>query len=107
MVTYLIRRIVAAIVLLFVVSVITFSIFYLVPRLAGASPESLATRYVGRAAGWDTVSLEGDFASGSLIARYFAEGVHCATATLGRDRANLEDERMLEHRVLATAENDR
>jgi apoptosis-inducing factor 3 len=66
----------------------------------------VAIRYVGRAAGWDTVSLEGDFDSGSLIARYFAEGVHCATATVGRDRANLEDERMLEHRILATAEND-
>ncbi|MGZ8743102.1 MAG: ABC transporter permease, partial [Nocardioides sp.] len=50
MITYLIRRIAAALVLLFVVSVITFSIFYLVPRLAGASAESLATRYVGRAA---------------------------------------------------------
>ena len=57
MVTYLIRRIVAAIVLLFVVSVITFSIFYLVPRFAGATPESLATRYVGRTADVETVQL--------------------------------------------------
>jgi peptide/nickel transport system permease protein len=56
-VTYLIRRIVAAIVLLFVVSVITFSIFYLVPRFAGATPESLATRYVGRTADVETVQL--------------------------------------------------
>ena len=44
-VTYIIRRVIAAVALLFVVSVITFSIFYLVPRLAGASAESLATRY--------------------------------------------------------------
>ncbi|QNN54217.1 ABC transporter permease [Nocardioides mesophilus] len=57
MITYLIRRLIAAAALLFVVSVITFSIFYLVPRLAGASPESLATRYVGRAATEDTVKL--------------------------------------------------
>ena len=57
MITYLIRRIVAAIGLLFVVSVITFSIFYLVPRLAGATPESLATRYVGRAATAETVKV--------------------------------------------------
>jgi peptide/nickel transport system permease protein len=56
-ITYLIRRLVAAVALLFVVSVITFSIFYLVPRLAGASPESLATRYVGRAATAETVKL--------------------------------------------------
>ncbi|MBA3232988.1 MAG: ABC transporter permease [Propionibacteriales bacterium] len=55
MITYLIRRLIAAVVLLFVVSAITFSIFYLVPRLAGASAESLATRYVGRAATADTV----------------------------------------------------
>ena len=55
MVTYLIRRIVAAIVLLFVVSVITFSIFYLVPRFAAATPESLATRYVGRTADVETM----------------------------------------------------
>lgn len=49
-ITYIIRRLFAAVVLLFVVSVITFSIFYLVPRLIGGSAESLATRYVGRAA---------------------------------------------------------
>lgn len=57
MITYLVRRIIAAFGLLFVVSVITFSIFYLVPRLAGATPESLATRYVGRAATAETVQL--------------------------------------------------
>ena len=57
MITYIIRRVIAAVALLFVVSVITFSIFYLVPRLAGASAESLATRYVGRAATADTVKL--------------------------------------------------
>ena len=57
MITYVIRRVVAAVVLLFVVSAITFSIFYLVPRLAGATPESLATRYVGRTADVETVEL--------------------------------------------------
>lgn len=55
MISYIVRRLVAAIGLLFIVSVITFSIFYLVPRLAGATPETLATRYVGRAATADTV----------------------------------------------------
>ena len=34
-----------------------FAIFYLVPRLAGASPETLATRYVGRTASADTVRI--------------------------------------------------
>jgi NADPH-dependent 2,4-dienoyl-CoA reductase/sulfur reductase-like enzyme/nitrite reductase/ring-hydroxylating ferredoxin subunit len=56
-------------------------------------------RYVGRASGWDTVAVEGDFESGALVARYFAEGVHCATATLGHDRVNLEDELSLEARI--------
>ena len=50
MVTYIIRRLIGAVVLLFVVSVITFAIFFLVPRLAGATPETLASRYVGQAA---------------------------------------------------------
>jgi peptide/nickel transport system permease protein len=43
--------------LLVLVSIITFSIFYLVPRWAGATPETLATRYVGRTATTETVKL--------------------------------------------------
>ena len=43
--------------LLVLVSIITFSIFYLVPRWAGATPETLATRYVGRTATAETVKL--------------------------------------------------
>jgi len=50
-VTYVIRRLVAAVFLLVVISMVTFAIFFLVPRLAGASPDTLASRYVGRAAG--------------------------------------------------------
>ena len=60
-------------------------------------------RYVGRASGWDAVTCEGDFDDGSFVARYFAQGRHCATATIGRDRENLEDEQMLEHRAQACA----
>ena len=55
MLTYIVRRLVAAVGLLFVLSLVTFSIFYLVPRLAGSTPETLATRYVGRTATEDTV----------------------------------------------------
>ena len=58
-------------------------------------------RYVGRASGWDAAACEGDFESGSLTARYFVEGRHCATATIGRDRDNLEDELELEARGAA------
>jgi NADPH-dependent 2,4-dienoyl-CoA reductase/sulfur reductase-like enzyme len=56
-------------------------------------------RYAGRASGWDAVTLEGSFEDRSLIARYFANGVHCATASIGRDQENLEDELGLEART--------
>lgn len=51
MVAYVLRRLVAAVVLLFVVTVVTFAIFFLVPRVAGATAEDLASRYVGKTAG--------------------------------------------------------
>lgn len=38
-------------ILLFVVSAVAFSIFFLVPRLAGETPDDLASRYVGKSAG--------------------------------------------------------
>jgi NADPH-dependent 2,4-dienoyl-CoA reductase/sulfur reductase-like enzyme/nitrite reductase/ring-hydroxylating ferredoxin subunit len=53
-------------------------------------------RYVGRASGRDAVTCEGDFDAGSFAARYFVRGTHCATATIGRDGENLEDELRLE-----------
>jgi peptide/nickel transport system permease protein len=56
-ITYVIRRLLAAVVLLFVISAATFAIFYLIPRLAGSSPDTLATLYVGRAATPETVNL--------------------------------------------------
>ena len=56
----------------------------------------LTIRYVGRASGWNAVTLEGSFEDRSLIARYFADGIHCATATIGRDKESLEDEAGLE-----------
>jgi peptide/nickel transport system permease protein len=57
---YIVRRLLWAVALLFVLSVVTFSIFYLVPRIAGASPETLAARYVGRTATPETVHLTAD-----------------------------------------------
>ena len=55
-VSFIIRRTIGAILMLAVVSVITFSIFFVVPRLAGGSAESLASRYVGRTATREQVS---------------------------------------------------
>ncbi|MEW1862183.1 ABC transporter permease [Streptomyces sp. NBC_00669] len=48
MTAYLIRRVFAAIVLLLVVSMITFAIFFLVPRIGGQTTTQLATQYVGK-----------------------------------------------------------
>lgn len=100
MINYIIRRLVAAVALLFVVSVITFSIFYLVPRLAGATPESLATRYVGRAATEQTVHVTaerlgfydpiyvqyGNWAKGVVVGAEYdmgAQVVECPAPCLG------------------------
>lgn len=55
MISYVVRRLGAAVLLLFVVSAVTFSIFFVIPRLIGATPETLATRYVGRTATESTV----------------------------------------------------
>jgi peptide/nickel transport system permease protein len=47
-VTFIIRRLIATVFLLLVVSAITFAIFFLVPRLAGVNTYDLASEYVGR-----------------------------------------------------------
>ena len=52
---YIIRRLLAAVGLLFVVSAVVFGIFFYVPRLAGATPDDLASRYVGKTADAATV----------------------------------------------------
>ncbi|WP_371499293.1 ABC transporter permease [Kitasatospora sp. NBC_00374] len=48
MFAYIIRRILAAVVLLLVVSAITFGIFFLLPSLAGETTDQLAAQYVGK-----------------------------------------------------------
>jgi peptide/nickel transport system permease protein len=49
--TFIVRRLIAAVILLFVVSAVAFAIFFLVPRIAGATADDLASRYVGKSAG--------------------------------------------------------
>ncbi|RLK59961.1 ABC transporter permease [Actinokineospora cianjurensis] len=100
MITYIIRRLFAAIVLLFVVSAVTFAIFFLMPKLVGASPETLATRYVGRAATADTVRETAerlgfydpiyvqywDWAKGIFVGADYSYGTgveHCPAPCLG------------------------
>jgi len=48
MIFFIIRRLVLAVFLLILVSMITFAIFFLVPRLAGQTAYQLAAQYVGR-----------------------------------------------------------
>ncbi|GAA3719756.1 ABC transporter permease [Streptomyces tremellae] len=48
MAAYIIRRVFAAVLLLLVVSAVTFAIFYLLPRAAGQTIESMAAQYVGK-----------------------------------------------------------
>jgi len=50
MFAYIIRRLLAAVLLLAIVSLATFAIFFLVPRFAGATSADLAARYVGKTA---------------------------------------------------------
>jgi peptide/nickel transport system permease protein len=47
-VTFIIRRLIATVFLLILVSIITFGIFFLIPKLAGQTNYELATQYVGR-----------------------------------------------------------
>ena len=49
MLTYILRRLGAGLLLVAVVTMVTFAIFYVVPRWAGRTTEQLATMYVGRA----------------------------------------------------------
>ena len=48
MITFVIRRLIGTVFLLIVVSMITFAIFFLLPRLAGQTTYQLAAQYVGR-----------------------------------------------------------
>ena len=48
MVTFIVRRLIATVFLLIVVSMVTYAVFFLIPRLAGQTTYQLATQYVGR-----------------------------------------------------------
>jgi NADPH-dependent 2,4-dienoyl-CoA reductase/sulfur reductase-like enzyme/nitrite reductase/ring-hydroxylating ferredoxin subunit len=63
-----------------------------------------AIRYVGHASRWDHVLVDGDVDSDSFTIRYFSEGVHRASASVGRDRDNLEDELALENQISSSVE---
>ena len=100
MLTYIIRRLIGAVILLFIVSAVVFSIFFLIPRVAGATPDDLATRYVGKSAGaaqihqtavklgfTDPIYLQyGRFAKGIVAGQDYNYGPsteHCPAPCLG------------------------
>lgn len=56
MAAYIIRRVFAAVLLLLVVSAVTFAIFFLVPRLGGQTTDSMAAQFVGKSP--DPATLE-------------------------------------------------
>jgi len=47
-IAYIIRRIVAAVILLFIITAVTYVIFFEIPRLGGQTPNQLAAQFVGR-----------------------------------------------------------
>lgn len=98
---FIARRLAAAVVILALVSFITFTIFFLVPRLAGASADDLASRYVGKTAGAEQVHQRaeqlgltdpiwvqyGDFVKGLVAGREYDLGgsapLDCPAPCLG------------------------
>src|SRR5476649_1424276 len=98
--TYIVRRLIGAVVLLFIVSAVVFSIFFLIPRIAGASADDLASRYVGKSAGvqqihetavklgfTDPIYVQyGRFAKGIVVGEDYNYGPaveHCPAPCLG------------------------
>ncbi|KRC93836.1 MULTISPECIES: ABC transporter permease [unclassified Streptomyces] len=48
MISYILRRTFAAVILLLVVTAVTFAIFFLLPRLAGQTADQMAQQYIGK-----------------------------------------------------------
>ena len=61
--------------------------------------EGTALRSVGNSKGWDEVRIDGEIRTGKFTARYFIDQVHVASVTAGRDRGNLEEEKLLERAI--------
>lgn len=100
MIAYIVRRLVGAVFLLAVISMVVFVIFFLVPRLGGATVDDLASRYVGKTANAEQVHQAavrlgftdplvvqyGRFAKGIVLGADYDTGpttVHCPAPCLG------------------------
>ena len=60
MAAFLVRRLFAAVLLLVVVSMATFAIFFLVPKVAGQTSDQIALRYVGRSTSPEAIQATKD-----------------------------------------------
>jgi peptide/nickel transport system permease protein len=97
---YIVRRVVAAVFLLLAVSLITFAIFFWIPRLAGGNADDLAVRYVGKTASAEQIHAEavklgftdplytqyGHYVKGLVAGADYDTGVaveHCPAPCLG------------------------
>jgi len=97
---YVIRRVIVSVIMLFIVSAVAFAIFFVVPRIAGASSDDMAARYVGKSAGakqihetavhlgfTDPLYVQyGRFVKGIFVGQDFDTGpstVHCPAPCLG------------------------
>jgi peptide/nickel transport system permease protein len=99
-VAYIFRRLIAAVILVFAVTAVTFVIFFGVPRLGGATADDLASRYVGKTAGVEQTHLAavrlgftdplpvqyGRFVKGLFVGSNYDTGVtvdHCPAPCFG------------------------
>ncbi|WP_425571003.1 ABC transporter permease [Rugosimonospora acidiphila] len=118
MIRYLIRRLVTSVVLLIIVSIVTFGIFFLIPKLTGTDPARL---FAGKVT--DPSAIEGiriklgfnkpiwvqyaDFFKGLFVGRDYANGpdvTHCAAPCFGYSfRTDQEVWPLLLNRVPVTA----
>ena len=107
MLTYLVRRLLAAFGLLLVITLITFWIFFVLPQWAGQTPQSMAAGYVGRqqnpAALQAVIDRFGfdkplfvqyfDYVAGIVGGRTYSDGVsliHCNAPCFGYSFKNFE-----------------
>ncbi|MEO3784306.1 ABC transporter permease [Actinocorallia sp. B10E7] len=107
MFTFLIRRMISAVVMLLIVSMVTFGIFFLLPKMAGQTPDQQAAAYAGKAPTKEAIAdikerlglddpiavQYGRFVKGVVAGREFNNGpsvTHCPAPCLGYSFRNSE-----------------
>jgi len=100
MLVYIVRRLLAAVLLLLIVTAATFLIFFVLPRIGGATVDDLASRYVGKsgsAADIHAIAVKlgftdpiwvqyGRFLAGLFVGADYSTGpttVHCDAPCIG------------------------